>query len=426
MPKMLSAAEAQGSPAAAAPATNIEPSNVAPSSKGAFGIKPREIPFAPVSYADKYTGRRVTRLFPVGQQACHAYFTSTSYDAEQRLLLSAQVDGRYQLVRADLPRGILHCVTDLPSMRAQSFCVSPAKNLAIVIDAGKYVRVDLESGACKTILSAPTGYRLGLPTVDAAGKRIAFVVAQDVPDLPTADVIYSAMAQNFYARPHCMIATINLDDDTPAVVWGETEQISHVLISPVDTNTIVFCHEGGNLPDHRLWVVDARPHRKKHAKCLYQEKYEEFLVHEYFTTDGMVGVQITEYDPSDATAYDSKSLYSGVLFLKTDGRVAARYKLPGWRAGHVQSNSNNSVIVADSYLPQLESNWDKKYWNEGARFMSLNYPEGDRLRVERLCYHGTSWRTQESHPHAIFSPDDKHVLFSAEVDKSNGVYVVDL
>jgi hypothetical protein len=53
-------------------------------------------------------------------------------------------------------------------------------------------------------------------------------------------------------------------------------------------------------------------------------------------------------------------------------------RLPGWRAGHVQSNSNNSVIVADSYLPQRESNWDKKYWNEGARFMSLNYPEGDR------------------------------------------------
>ena len=115
-----------------------------------------------------------------------------------------------------------------------------------------------------------------------------------------------------------------------------------------------------------------------------------------------------------------------MLFLKTDGRVAGRYKLPGWRAGHVQSNSCNSVIVADAYLPQPESNWDKEYWAEGWKFMSLNYPEGDRLRVDRLCYHGTSWRTQESHPHAIFSPDDRQVLFSAEVDKSNSVYVVDL
>jgi len=181
MPKVLSVAGAEGSPATPAPtgpAAQIEAPNVATSSKGAFGIKPKEIPFAPSSYADKYTGRRVTRIFPAGQQACHAYFTSTSYDADERLLLSAQVDGRYQLVRADLHRGTLQCLTGLPPMRAQSFCVSPAKNLAIVNDAGNYVRVDLETGECKTILSAPKGFRLGLPTVDAAGKRIAFVVAQ--------------------------------------------------------------------------------------------------------------------------------------------------------------------------------------------------------------------------------------------------------
>jgi hypothetical protein len=190
-----------------------------------------------------------------------------------------------------------------------------------------------------------------------------------------------------------------------------------------------WCPKGRRAEDG---PIDARyqlketPSSDSVQRTEWKEKYEEFLVHEYFTKDGTVGVQITEYDPSDATAYDSKSLYSGVLFLKTDGRVAGRYKLPGWRAGHVQSNSNNSVIVADAYLPQPESNWDKQYWAEGSKFMSLNYPEGDRLRVERLCYHGTSWRTQESHPHAIFSPDDRQVLFSAEVDKSNSVYVVDL
>jgi hypothetical protein len=303
LPKTLAATGAEQAPAATVPAaagTQVEAPNVAASAKGVYGIKPREIPFAPVSYADKYTGRRVTRIFPASQQACHAYFTSTSYDAEGRLVLSAEVDGHYQLVRADLHRGTLQCLTDLPSMRAQSYCVSPAKNLAIVHDGDSYVRVNLETGQCKTILSPPKGYRLGLPTVDAAGKRIAFVVAQEAPGLPAPDKIYSEMAQNFYCRPHCMVVTINLDDGIPAVAWGETEQISHVLINPVDPNTIVFCHEGGNMVDNRLWVVDARPYRKKHAKCLYQEKYEEFLVHEYFTKDGTLGVQITEYDPSDA------------------------------------------------------------------------------------------------------------------------------
>jgi oligogalacturonide lyase len=415
-PRAAGAEPAAGTTPTVAPATDAPPST-----KDTFGIKPREIPFAPASHADKDTGRRVTRLFPAGQQACHAYFTSTSYDGAGRLVLSAQVDGRYQLVRADLRRGTLQCLTDLSAMRAHSFCVCPAKDLAIVNDGGRFVRVDLATGACKTILSAPKGFNLGLPTVDAAGKRIAFVVAQEMPGLPTANVIYSGMPQTFYSRPHCLIVTVNLDDDSTAVVWGETEWISHVLISPVDPDTIVFCHEGGNLADNRLWVVDARPYRKKHAKCLYPEKYEEWLVHEYFCKDGTVGVQITEYDPSDATQYASKAIYTGILFLKTDGRVVARYKLPGWRCGHMQSNSGNSVIVGDGYLPKPDSNW-----KEGGQYLSLNYPEGDRLRVERLCHHGTSWRTQESHPHPIFSPDDRQVLFSAEVEASNSVYVVDL
>jgi len=114
-----------------------------------------------------------------------------------------------------------------------------------------------------------------------------------------------------------------------------------------------------------------------------------------------------------------------VMCLRMDGTVSADYRLPGWRAGHVQSNSDNSVILSDAYLPQPESDWDKKGWDEGYKFMSLNYPVGNSLRVERLCYHGTDW--EKEHPHAIFSPDDKQVLFGSHMDgTTNSVFLVDI
>ncbi len=242
-------------------------------------MKPTEIPFAPQTSADRFTKRRVTRLFPASQPACHAYFTGTSYDADGRLILTAHIDGRPQLCRAALRSGTLYQLTDLPDVSLQTYCVVPAKNMAIVVGKDRLIRIDLATGADETIFAAAEGWSLGLPSADHAGSRIAFVMKQNAPNRAETSRIYSAMPENFYMRPHCMIFTIDLETNTPSCVWGEAEWISHVLIHPVDRDTIVFCHEGGGFADHRLWVVGAKLTRKKHAKCSSVEKFEDFLVH---------------------------------------------------------------------------------------------------------------------------------------------------
>lgn len=32
-----------------------------------------------------------------------------------------------------------------------------------------------------------------------------------------------------------------------------------------------------------------------------------------------------------------------------------------------------------------------------------------------LCRHGSSWRSQDEHPHPLISPDGRHVLFTSDV-----------
>ena len=378
-------------------------------------------PFLAETYDDEATGRKVTRVFPVGQTGSHAYFTSTSYDAEARLILSAEFEGRMQLCRVDLERREQVVLTDFDEMRPAVYCVSPTANCAMVIVADTLARVDLETGESEIVFRVPDGFRISLPTVDAAGSRVAFAISEKIPRLTASERIYSTMQENFFFRPRSMVCTIDLADNRLSVIYGEMEWISHVLINPVDPDTVVFCHEGGSFAQHRLWVVDARPLRKKTATRLYDEELEDFFVHEYFLRDGTLAVQHSRVAGDNPRMRTADYPYNAVLFLDMAGGVVAEYVLPGSRSGHVQSNSDNSVLVADGYFPDHEIAPE-----EGRSHLALNIPEGDRLRVERLCFTGTSWRTQLSHPHPIFSPDDRRVVFSSDHGGTNSAFVVEV
>lgn len=384
-------------------------------------MQPVSIPYNPECWDDPDTGRKVTRFLPVGLAGSHAYFTSTSFDGEGDLILSAVCDDRWQLVRLDLHAKKAWQLTDLANMRGQGYCVSPAADCALVVDGSSLVRVQLKSGEAMVVFTAPSGWRVSLPTVDNAGTRAAFAISEIPPGFTVTQRIYSGMPENFYFRPHSMICCLELADNSVSAVWGETEWISHVLINPIDPGTIVFCHEGGSLAQHRLWVVDAGRTRKKQPRCLYREAPEEFMVHEYFLRDGTLGVQRSWYEIGTSLHDTGPYPHNSILFLDMEGRKLAEYVLPGLRSGHVQSNSDNSLIVADSFHTGHPEQ-DK----DGRSCMALNIPDGSAARVEKLCRHDSSWRTQLSHPHPIFSPDDRNVVFSSDAGGTNSAFMVEV
>ncbi len=384
-------------------------------------MKPVPIALRSESWNDKDTGRRVTRLCPVGVTGSHAYFTSTSCDGEGRLILSCQCRDKMQLCRVDLSSGKAWQLTDFDHLRAQGYCVSPVADCALAGDGDKMVRVDLTSGDEMVVFTAPPGWYFGTPTVDGTGTRAAFSLSERAPGFTRTERIYSTMPENFFFRPRSLVCCLDLASNSLSVAWGETEWISHVLINPADPDIIVFCHEGGSLAQHRLWVVDTRHQRKRLARCLYQETFPEFLVHEYFLSDGTLGVQRSSYDADAPLDVSGPYPHNYITFLGMDGCVKANYVLPGLRSGHVQSNSDNSLIVADCcYTGDPEGDKD------GNKYLALNIPDGNKLRVEKLCRHDTSWKTQLSHPHPIFSPDDRHVVFSSDAGGSNSAFIVEV
>ncbi|HET7560493.1 MAG TPA: oligogalacturonate lyase family protein, partial [Limnochordia bacterium] len=168
-------------------------------------MKPKRIPFQPDRHSDPETGRQVTRLFPAGQVSSHAYFTSTSFDAAGNLILSAECDGKPQLCRVAADLSFAEQLTDLDGMLLQSYCVSPAANLALVRAGDQLLRVELESGEAAPVFKAPEGWRVGIPTVDAAGTYAAFVISERPPGFTTTARIYSTMPENFFLRPRSLV-----------------------------------------------------------------------------------------------------------------------------------------------------------------------------------------------------------------------------
>ena len=381
-----------------------------------------EIAFEPRSADDPTTSRRVWRIAPSGQSGTHAYFTSTSFDIEGRLLATVEIGGRVQLCRVDLRRGVSHQLTELGGMELQSFCVMPQRRGAVVtLGTDELVFVDTETGAHRTVLKAPEGFYVGLPTADNSGRFVAVCVAEKTPGFTRSTALYANMEERFYSRPRCLVLRIDLDTDEVDVIWGEHNLISHVLIDPSDPDTIVYCHEGGYLADTRLWAVSARKSHKKRPRRLFAESRNQFLVHEFFCPDGVLGVQIGEWpdDHVELTWGDPRTRH-GVLFLDMDGGIVEEYRHAANRSKHVQSNANRTLIVADTF----SATWEQPH-DDG--MLALLRPDaGKVLRPERLCAHATSWLSQASHPHPSFSPDEKFIAFTSDAGGSLSPYVVEI
>ena len=134
-------------------------------------------------------------------------------------------------------------------------------------------------------------------------------------------------------------------------------------------------------------------------------------MHEYFTQQGDVGFQYTLDRAGSNEEYNA--------FIRPDGTWIRQYLFPGRRPNHIQSNSDNSLVVGDgAYL----SSQDK----EGGQYLGLMTHLNGRVRIRRLAWHGTSWRTQESHGHPSFSPDDRWVIYNSDAGKCDNVYMADV
>ncbi len=365
-------------------------------------------------YKDPKTGARVRRLTGGGSSNVHPYFTSWAFvgDNADNAILVSNRSGAYQWYLLDIPAARLVQLTAGRKTSPNMGCV--ARNGRLFYFEGPVLHsLKIDTLEDRELYRVPTGFKPALPTCTADGRYVAFAYCQETTLSTETGRIYSTMHERYYQHPPSVVMRIDTQSGAAVAAWGETTWISHVLIHPTQPHLIVFCHEGGGTcVDQRMWIVNLNDMQMRKAAPLYPQHPGESCVHEYFTQQGDVGFQYTLDRPEG-----KREEYNA--YIRPDGTWIRQYLFPGQRPGHIQSNSDNSLVVGDrAYLSP-----DDK---EGGKYMSLMTHVNGQVQIRRLAWHGASWLTQNSHGHPSFSPDDRWVIYNSDAEKADNVYMADV
>jgi len=364
-------------------------------------------------YKDPRTGARVRRLTGDGSSNVHPYFSSWAFvgDGADNTILVSNRSGAYQWYLLEIPSARLVQLTAGEKVSPNMACVARSGRLFYFTGPVLHsVKVDtLED---RELYRVPAGFKPALPTCSADGRYVAFAYCQETALSTETGRIYATMHERYYQFPHSVVMRIDADKGDAVAAWGEPTWISHVLIHPTQPNLILFCHEGGSTcVKQRMWIVNLDDKQMRQAAPLYPQRPGESCVHEYFTQQGDVGFQYSLDREKGTEQYNA--------FIRPDGSWIRQYLFPGRRPGHIQSNSDNSLVVGDAA-------WLGPDDKEGGKFIGLMTHANGRVQVRRLAWHGSSFLTQASHGHPSFSPDNRWVIYNSDAEKTDNVYMAEV
>jgi oligogalacturonide lyase len=170
----------------------------------------------------------------------------------------------------------------------------------------------------------------------------------------------------------------------------------------------LFCHDGKWEWVQRLWVV--RASTSEVWPLVEQQRHREAVGHEFFTRSGRVCAQYSwRFHPG------AREWVEMDVFVQPDGSDPQAFRYPSKASWHIQVAGDETLGVADSAFPTED-------FADGYSYIALLRYENERVDVMPLCRHNSSFKTQSSHPHPVFSPDDRWVYFNSDQGGRCNVY----
>ena len=359
---------------------------------------------------ESLTGAEVWRLSPPGTDAAHPYFTQNQMSADGRHLLLSVRDGQsWRPYLLSLETGELEPLAGPDEINALSSCLDARTLAAYFFHDGTLLR-GAPGKPAEELWRCPDGYHPGAIGISSCGRYVVFSYIETIGASTLTKRIYSDQRERMFQCPRSVVMRYDTQEMAAEALHGEMAWISHVIINPLNPDQVVFCHEGPWLHVQRLWAVSTPSCRAE--PLLVTRQGHEMEGHEYFTAKGRVMVQYARVDPpytGRRTAYN--------IEVWPDGSDERRYRLPGKCPPHMQTSPSGDLHVADDcYTCDSRQPADPGAW------MALVRHVEDRAELAPLCRHNTHWETQESHPHPIFVPDGKSVIFNANDGTGAAVY----
>lgn len=337
------------------------------------------------------SGLEVIQLTSDGNLNCGLYFYNDGFNLKDSMLVFASKrTGSMNLFTVDLRSGTIRQLTHGSKIRARGATYSAARNEVFFGDDRVVKALDVKTLKERILYNIPKGFTIAASlSVTADGSMIAFAVVKK----PKNDA--AGVGQPFQST----IIAVNTITGYAHEVTHEESYISHVLINPVDTTKILYCHEGAwDTVAQRMWLVNS----DGTGKCALRPEEDPVLRvgHEYWFNDGKhVGYQIGKPD---------KRKYIGILDVATKEYIEYPYA----DDKHTESNSTGTMFVGDGMPKHAD--------------ISIYTLEGGKTKQKVLYRHNSSYEDEEQHPHPRFSPDDKSVFFTTDRDGQSNIYIIPL
>ncbi|RZT91959.1 oligogalacturonate lyase family protein [Rivibacter subsaxonicus] len=375
-----------------------------------------------VSRDDPDTGARVTRLTPTDVTCHRNYFYQKCFSNDgQRLLFGAELGPHgsphwnYHLL--DLQSQVATQLTDQQGENTFGGFLSPDDaQLYFVRAERQLVRLNLADLSEEVVYTVPAGWvGYGTWVSNSACTRMVGIEIAAEDWFPLSD--WKKFHEMFHRKPRCRLIRIDLASGERETILDQRGWLGHPQYRPFDDRTVAFCHEGPHdLVDARMWFIDEDG---SNLRCGREQASGESCTHEFWVPDGSAMIYV-----SYLKGERERWICSLDPVTLRSRRLA---HMPP--CSHLMSNFDGTLLVGDGCDSPADVADTASHQIATDPYLHLFDLRAGSERV--VARHDSSWRVykgnrQVTHPHPSFTPDNKRVLFTSDVDGEPALYLADL
>jgi oligogalacturonide lyase len=289
--------------------------------------------------------------------------------------------------------------------------VAPKRREAFYHTGQTVYATNLDTKQTRTVGQLPAGWNRGAGfAINADETLLAGSFSEGKADVPPGAPKGEMMERVFAAKLPNSLYTVRTDTGEAKVIYQVNTWLGHVQFSPTDATLLMFCHEGPWHKLDRIWTI----HTDGSGLKLMHERHMpmEIAGHEFWDRSGK------------AVWFDLQTPKGQRFFLASDdldGHPVARYELTRdqWSIHYNQSHDGRHFAGDGGDARQVAHATDGKWiWLFTPR------ADGKALDAERLC--SLAAHDYKLEPNVRFSPDDRWVIFHANLHGSPQVYAVEV
>ena len=372
-------------------------------------MKGKIIPLNFQTRQDSETGHEVIRMTPP-HIICHRnYFYQKCFTRDgSKLLFGGAFEGHWNYYLLDIARQQALQLTDGAGDNTfGGFLSADDTSLWYVKDTRELRRVELDTLEEHIVYEVDDDWvAYGTWVANSDCTRLVGIEIKKSDWQPLTD--WSKFRAFYFTQPECRLINIDLRTGERKVILQEKRWLGHPIYRPFDDSTIAFCHEGPrDAIDARMWLINPDGSNLRKVR---QHAVGESFTHEFWVPDGSALYYVAHKEHA-AQRY---------LFSADPATLDNRELMAIPPCSHLMSNHDGSLIVGDG----SPHNTGDIHLNDPFIWV-FDIKKGTQ---KAICQHNSSWKVldgdrQVTHPHPSFSPDDKWVLYTSDVEGMPALYL---